>query len=428
MSVPDVIVSLIVALLLLQIAVRLPGAVRGRRRGRSLWGAFTAFALSWWLRTDFGRAVIDPLGVNDLATLLKHSLAIVGTCVLLTYVTGVYADEDTTARHIKITALVHRVAARASLATVACLALVFFLALDRTKTAADSPYFMGRHAGEPGLALYMGLLYLYTVGAALVCGYQWGRASRHARRWPLRVGLTMMAAGMVLIVVYAALRTAFLVPTTLHPLSARALADQERITDTVLYGGFLLWLLGSVTPAIHAAQARLRSTRAVIGLHPLWRDLVLAVNGIALYQPSNLFNGHRAAGPLNAIRDVLSHDATPQIRLGRYVTEIRDATHELRRRAPADLYARAVQLAKAEGRQGSDADATAEAYWLKAALGAADRPAGAPAAFHTAGDDFATEIPWLLRVAESYRTASPASTTRLLSSSETPSLVHTTRT
>ncbi|MGW5200775.1 MAB_1171c family putative transporter [Streptomyces spiralis] len=407
MSVSDAFVSLIIGILLLQAAMRLPVVLRGRRRERSLWGAFAAFAVAWWLRTDTGRAVIDRLGVNDLPTLLKHTLAIGGICVLLTYVTDVYQDEDATARHIKVTSVVQRVAARASLATVLCLAAVFFLALDRSKTAADSPYFMGRHVGEPGLALYLGLFNAYTAAAAGVCAYQWGRAARLARRRSLRTGLTMMAVGMALMVLYAVLRSAYLAAITLHPATASAGAAQENVTDLVLYAAFLLWLLGSVTPATHALAVRARALRAVIGLHSLWRDLVLAVDGIALHQPSRLRGGHRAAAVINTVRDVVSHDATPQIRLGRYVTEIRDVTHELRRRAPSDLFQRARRLAEAEGRTAQEADAAAEAYWLKAALATVDAPAGVPAAFHTAGDDFASEVPWLLRVARAYREASP---------------------
>ncbi|MEU6416003.1 MAB_1171c family putative transporter [Streptomyces spiralis] len=407
MSVSDAFVSLIIGLLLLQAAVRLPVVLRGQRRERSLWGAFGAFAFAWWLRTDAGRAVIGPLGVNDLPTLLKHTLAIIGICVLLTYVADVYQDEDATARHIKITSLVHRVAARASLATIVCLAVVFFLALDRSKTASDSPYFMGRHIGEPGLALYLGLFNAYTAAAAAVCAYQWGRAARLAHRTSLRIGLTMMAAGMTLMVLYAALRTAYVAAITLHPATATAEGAQEHVTDLVLYTAFLLWLLGSTMPATHALAARARALKAVVGLHSLWRDLVLTVDGIALHQPSRLLDGHRAATIINTLHDVVAHDATSQIRLGRYVTEIRDVTHELRRRAPSDLFQRARRLAEAEGRTAQDADAAAEAYWLKAALATADAPAGVPAAFHTAGDDFASEVPWLLRVARVYRQASP---------------------
>ncbi|MEU1073626.1 MULTISPECIES: MAB_1171c family putative transporter [unclassified Streptomyces] len=407
MPVSDAFVCLIIGLLLLQAAVRLPSALRGQRRERSLWGAFAAFAAAWWLRTDTGRAVVGPLGMNDLPTLLKHALAIVGICVLLTYVTDVYRDDDATARHIKITSVVHRTAARASLATVVCLIAVFFLALDRSKTAVNSPYFMGRHAGEPGLALYLGLFNFYTAAAAAVCAYQWGRAARLARRWSLRAGLTMMATGMALMVLYAVLRTAYLGVIALHPAAASAGTTQEHVTDTVLYAASLLWLLGSITPATHALATRVRALKALAGLHALWRDLVLAVDGVALHQPSGLLCGRRAAGVINLVRDIFSHDATPQIRLGRYVTEIRDVTHELRRRAPSDLLQRARRLAEAEGHVADDGAAVAEAYWLKAALAFADAPAGAPAAFYTAGDDFASEVPLLLRVSRAYRQASP---------------------
>ncbi|BCM65686.1 hypothetical protein EASAB2608_01020 [Streptomyces sp. EAS-AB2608] len=407
MSVSDALVALITGLLLLQTAVRFPAALRGRHRGRSLSGAFAAFAAAWWLRTDSGRFVIGQLGVHDLPTLLKHILAIVGICELLTYVSDVYHDEDTTARHIKITSLVHRTAARASLATMLCLSAVFFLALDRSKTFVDSPYFVGRHVGEPALILYLGLFNAYTGAAAAVCAHQWGRAARLAARKSLRTGLTMMAVGMTLLVLYSLLRTAYVTAITLHPALATAGSVQEHITDYVLYAGFLLWILGSITPATHALASRLRAIKALVGLHRLWRDLVLAIDGIALHPPSMILGGHRAAAAINMLRDVLAHDTTPQIRLGRYVTEIRDATHELRRRAPSDLFQRARRLAETEGHTAQDADAVAEAYWLKSALRAADAPAGAPVAFHTASDDFASEVPWLQRVARAYRQAGP---------------------
>ncbi|MFH9090904.1 MAB_1171c family putative transporter [Streptomyces sp. NPDC017673] len=407
MSVSDALVSLITGLLLLQTALRFPAALRGRHRGRSLSGAFAAFAAAWWLRTDSGRFVVNQLGVNDLPTLLKHVLAIIGICELLTYISDVYHDEDTTARHIKISSLVHRTAARASLATVLCLAALFFLALDRSKTFADSPYFVGRHVGEPALILYLGLFNAYTGAAAGVCAYQWGRAARLAARKTLRAGLTMMTGGMTLLVLYAVLRTAYVTAITIRPALAEAGSVQEHVTDSTLYAGFLLWMLGSITPATHALASRIRAIKALVGLHRLWRDLVLAVDGIALHQPSEALGGHRAAAVINTLRDIFAHDTTPQITLGRYVTEIRDVTHELRRRAPSDLFQRARRLAEAEGHTAEDADAVAEAYWLKAALDAADAPAGAPVAFYTASDDFASEVTWLQRVARAYRQVDP---------------------
>ncbi|HEY8979273.1 MAG TPA: hypothetical protein VIU15_06790 [Streptomyces sp.] len=77
------------------------------------------------------------------------------------------------------------------------------------------------------------------------------------------------------------------------------------------YAGFPLWLLGSIIPAI---------------------------DGIALHRPTRPLGEHRATAPFSLLRDVLSHDTTPQIRPGHH---------------------------------GPEAAATAEAYWLKAALPAA---------------------------------------------------------
>jgi hypothetical protein len=224
----------------------------------------------------------------------------------------------------------------------------------------------------------------------------------------------MMASGMALVTAYAVLRISYLVVTTIHPVSLAASTEQENVTDSVLYAAFLLWALGSITPATRALIGRVQCTRDVFGLYPLWRDLAIAVDGIALYAPSNVLDGHRAAAFLNTVRDVISQVVTPQIRLGRYVTEIRDGIQQLRRRAPADLFPRARQLAEAEGHTGADADAVAEAYWLKAALTTMDHPAGAPTAFETEGDDFATEISWLLRVADAYRQAGADTTSKLL--------------
>ncbi|PAK24675.1 hypothetical protein CJD44_21125 [Streptomyces sp. alain-838] len=407
MSLSDALVSVIVGLFLLQTAIRLPTVWRGQRRERSLWGAFAAFAVAWWLRTDVGRAVIDPLGIEDLPTLLKHILAIGGICVLLNYVTDVYQDADASARHIRLTTKVRRTAARASAATVLCLTSVFFFDLDRSKTADDSIYFVGRHVGEPGLVLYLGLFNAYTAAAALVCAYQWGRAARLADRWNLRTGLAMMTSGMVLMALYAVVRTAYITMITVRPTMATLGTVQEHVTDTMLYLATLLWLLGSIAPASHAVVARVRALRALTRLHPLWRDVVSAVHSVPLHPPSRVMGGLRAAALIATVRDVVTHDATPQIRLGRYVTEIRDATHELRRRAPADLFQRARRLASAEGYSGEDAEAVAEAYWLKAALDTADAPAGMPAAFHTSGDDFTSEVAWLCRVARVYRRTSP---------------------
>jgi len=102
----------------------------------------------------------------------------------------------------------------------------------------------------------------------------------------------------------------------------------------VLYAGFLLWLLGSIIPALltHLRRRSSGSTRS----GTTWPPPSMASPCTGPPAPSA-----STAPPLRSfslLRDVLSHDTTPQIRLGHH---------------------------------GPEAAATAEAYWLKAALPAA---------------------------------------------------------
>jgi hypothetical protein len=378
------------------------------------------------MRTDPGRTLVESVGITDLATLLKHVLAIAGICVLLRYVTAVYGAADRaarTSRHVRTAAAVHRVAIRASLATVLTMSGVFLFALDRGHS--DDPHFMGRHAGEPGLAVYMGLFYLYTGVAAAVCGYQWGCAVRHAKRWTLRSGLSMMSVGMVFAVAYALVRVAYGTFVAFRPVSAGLAAAQEGVTDSLLYACFLLWALGVIAPATQAVINQFRTWRALVVLRPLWRDLALASPELIRYPPSRLFRGARAAGPLNAVRDLLfSGDCSPQTRLGRYVTEIRDVVHKLRGYAPDDLYSRAQRAAEREGRTGREARITAEAYWIlvaRALMTGSARPSGSLAEFPSrAGNNYEEEISWLLQVRAAYARAAPTTVAELLGRTTSP--------
>ncbi|MFE6686007.1 MAB_1171c family putative transporter [Streptomyces sp. NPDC057743] len=413
----DAIAYTIVGLLLVQALWRAPAALRGRARERSLWGTFTALALAWLMRTALGRFLVDHIGVADLATLLKHTITIAAMCTLLRYLTAVDAGELASgaepSRRVRITSAVHRHAGWACALTIAVMAGVFLFWLHRTEVPT-SPYFMERHAGEAGLAVYMGLFYVYSGAVTALCGYQWGSKARHAPRRTLRVGLWLMAVGMAVATLYCAVRAVCAVWNTVSPMPEGPAAVQEAVTDTLLYGAFLLWAIGVIAPTIHVAVLRYRTLAAIRRLHRLWRDLAFVVPDLVLYPPSRILPGSRLAAPLNTARDIFAHDASPQIRLGRYVTEIRDAIHELRRRAPEDLYQHATELAAAET-AGRPADAVAEAYWIRAAMASADRPVGSPVPFPSGrGESLAAEVPWLLTVADAYASANPTATVRLL--------------
>ncbi|MGW5679620.1 MAB_1171c family putative transporter [Streptomyces sp. NPDC003860] len=374
-------------------------------------------------RSKPGREAINAVGIPDLAYLVKHGIAILGICLLLRYVTAVYKNADTNveaSRSARTAALVHRSAARASLGTVAIMALAFFTGLS-TPDADGGVHFMARHAGEPALLIYMGLFYGYVASAAAVCAVQWGAARRHAPMRSLRIGLGMMSAGMIVLVLYALLRVAHLALITAVSVSDTFAEAQEVATDSLLYTGFLLWVVGSIAPAVHAGCARYRTYRSLIDLHPLWRDLALVTPDVVRHRPSRLFRGNRVGPALGLIHDLTGRGGEScATQLGRYVTEIRDSIHELRRHAPADLADRALRLAhRDEGLV--DPRIHAEAYWIRAAQTTLSGDAGCPVPFpFPPGGDLAAEVPHLRAVAAAYTRTSDQAALQLLNRHPAP--------
>ncbi|MFE7484954.1 MAB_1171c family putative transporter [Streptomyces sp. NPDC057552] len=396
----DVLAYAIAVLFLVQALLRAPAAVRGRVRKRSLWGAFAALAAAWLARTSTAHAMFGSFGVPDLAYLVKHVLAIAGICVLLRYVTAVYSTalpDEHASRTVRISSLAHRVATRASLGTITVMVGVFFLALDEVQ--ADVVYFTGRYAGEPGLAVYMGLFYLYMGTAAAVCAAQWGGAVKQIPQLAVRIGMRMMSGAMVLGVLYALLRTAYVVLITLTPVSDRFSLAQEAVTDTLLYTAGLLWGVGALAPASRAARARVRALKVLFCLHPLWRDLASIAPHRVRQRPRTLLQQLPGMPYVNTLRDVFSHyDETPDARVQRFVTEIRDVMLEIARHAPPGLAERAHTE-----RSGPEAP-VGEALWIRAAQAAYQTQPESPHAslpFST-GTTLAAEVPHLLAVADAY--------------------------
>ncbi|KPI02804.1 hypothetical protein OK074_4954 [Actinobacteria bacterium OK074] len=429
----DAISYLIIGLLLFQALWRIPAALRGHSRERSLWGAFAALAGSWMLRNGAVREAADDLGVTDLSYLLKHCVAIIGICVLLRYVSTIYrsvpaapatpgtpetpgtpAETAPLPRSVRVAEAVHRIATKASVATILVMAGVFVFALHDPDTSTF--YLVARYAGQPGLPVYLGLFYLYVGGAAAVCGYQWGNAWLRARRtvragakrWTLLTGLMMMSVAMGLAVIYAVIRTAFTFLVTFEPVSAHVNQVQENVTDTLLYATFLLFTLGSIAPATQAGISRWRTVLTLNEIYPLWHEMATAIPEVVLRRPSDLLPGRRFSRRLNRLRDLLRLDPPPYLRLERYVTEISDANRTLSHYAPEGLYARAVALAERERGAGAEARALADAYWMTGALHA--RQTGTPAHRAPADslpgleDDFDSYLPRLLRATATYRT------------------------
>ncbi|ANW22266.1 DUF6545 domain-containing protein [Streptomyces clavuligerus] len=369
MSVTDAFSYAIAGLLILQPLLRAKSAWNGHRRERSLWGFFAALAVSWLCRTSEVKALLDRTGVLDLSYLFKHVTAIIGICVLLRYVTAVYAETGRTTGHpaghstglpgdrtgsdhgadhgadrrrsARVSAVVHRIATRASAGTIAVMAATFFFLLHPPDTAA--PSFLERHEGDPGLPVYMGLFYLYMGTAAAVCAVQWGGAARVTPVRSVRVGMLMMSWAMALAVVYVLLRTAFVVTVSFTTVPDDISRTQEAVTDSLLYLFSVLWGVGAIAPLARAGSYRYRAVRSLLSLHWLWRDLATAAPDVVRHRPSRLFARLPVVGrPLDTFRDVFtSPDPSLLVRVSRYTVDIRDCIFELRRQAPTDLAERA---------------------------------------------------------------------------------------
>lgn len=392
---------------------RLSSALWGDQRRRALWGVYVAFAAIWTLKTpavDYG---MDHSGINDLSSVVKHVIAIGGMTFLLAYILAMYGshDESSEERYVRVSRAVSKVALKAAVVVIVLLVLLFAFAIDRSK---PTEHFVTGHAGELGMTAYMSLVYLYMGGAAAVAAYQWGSAVRRTTSVLMRVALGMMCASMGLAILYALIRTAYVIYVTAAVPTTHIADLQESITEPLQTVLFLLLLLGLTVPATRALVDHVRAFTALIRIHPLWSDLALAVPAPVMLKPAQFRLGPLSR-PVNYLRDIFRLDQPVKDRLARYVTEIRDITAELQYFAPNDLFDRAKEYAQqhaAAAATTEDIAARAEAYWTSAALAhktRSDSPRSTQAEFTSAsGGDYDSEVPWLQKVATHYRTADSA--------------------
>ncbi|MCX4771954.1 hypothetical protein OG322_21775 [Streptomyces sp. NBC_01260] len=423
MTVTDAFAYAIASILLIQAVLRVKSAWSGRRRERSLWGAFAALAVSWLCRTSTANDLLDATGILDLGFLVKHATAIVGICVLLRYVTAVYTDADRAVgarRSARVSAVVHRVATRASGGTIAVMAAVFIFLLNPPDTR--TLFFLERHEGDLGLPIYMGLFYVYMGAAAAVCAVQWGGAARVTPIRSVRIGMILMSCAMVLAVLYVLLRTAFVVTITVTAVSDSTSQAQETLTDSLLYLFSLLWGIGAIAPVSRAGAERYRAARSLLSLHWLWRELAMAAPDVVRYRPSRLFARLPFGQALDTFRDVFaSPDASLLVRLNRFTVDIRDAIFELQRRAPTGLAEQARDHAQGTPNGFQDTEIQAEALWIRSALlcggpAISGKPGGpAPYPFDP-GTDSRHEVQHLRAVAAAYRRIRNAEARALLAS------------
>ncbi|MFJ4962367.1 MAB_1171c family putative transporter [Streptomyces sp. NPDC088729] len=388
----------LIAALMTAVALwRLPAALCGDeedRRRRALWGCYAGFAVALWTKTEVVRTGLNNSAVTDLAVLIKHYTATVAILAILSYIVAIYGsypDAGDVPRHVRFARLVQQVAAKASVATLILLTVLFFTVVDRSE---PSDRFVSDHAGEWGATLYMSVFYLYLGAASAVCAFQWALATADARRRHLRVGLGMMTFAMFIGVGYTVSRTLFLwISVADRPTEEFALRF-DQITEAAQLVLFAFFALGASVPAFAAGARRARLWRAQVQLHALWFELMASF-------PDQPFDP-----PASLVRELTRFNAPADLRVDRWAADIADAVEKLRHYVPDRLAAVAEREAARESAGPRRTAALGDAYWIKAALvakesGAPAGPAAAVAAQQAADQD--GEVARLVRVAAAYR-------------------------
>ncbi|MFE9257605.1 MAB_1171c family putative transporter [Streptomyces sp. NPDC006879] len=393
----------LIAALMTAVALwRMPAALWGDeedRRRRALWGCYAGFAAALWTKTYAVRTALNHSQVVDLAVLIKHYTATIAILAILSYIVAIYGGYPTDGvvpRHVRFARTVQAVAAKASVATLVLLTVLFFTVVDRS---APSDRFVSDHAGEWGATLYMSVFYLYLGAASAVCAYQWALATSHATARHLRIGLGMMTFAMFIGVAYTVSRTLFLWVSVVDQPSVDFAQGFDKTTELAQIVLFAFFSVGASVPACNKGWRRVRLWRAQIRLYPLWRALMTAF-------PEQPFTT-----PAPLLRELTRFSTPADLRVDRWVADIADAVEKLRHYVP-DETLRAAKAAAALDRPGrpQEAGPLADAYWIAAALhakagGAAPGGAAAMEDKHAADQD--GEVAWLVRVAAAHRSLDP---------------------
>lgn len=380
---------------------RFPAVRYGDAHRRALWGGYAGFAVALWLYTPAAMDAVDRIPVVDLSALLRHFASTAAIIAALTYVATSYGKsaEAVVPRHVAVSRWIARASYRAGAVGVTLLTVLFFTVVEREKPSEN---FLIDHAGQWGTAVYMTVFYFFPLVTTAVCGYQWTRAARQAECTSMRIGLSLMGVAMWMGLTHTTARITMLwadVAFPLSPSTMRLLVDATSMWMNLL---FLIVAIGASIPTTRAAVARWKTWRTLYKIYPLWFDLVQAFPGTSLYPP-----GRRLSE--------LRHVRVPiEVRLDRWTQDIADACEKLRYYAPRDLMFAAEDVTASH----PDPELTAEAYWIKAALQAAEStPANTYAAAALSEKPFVDtdgEAAWLARVSTAYSHVTPEQAQDLL--------------
>ena len=380
----------LVAILWLVTVWRL-GSVRDQPWKRSLWLAFFGLAVAMTVTLPaVARAIDEAAGIVDLSTLIKHLAGIVACGAVLDWVLALNAPQAMGA----FPARRHYIAA----ATMAVMTGLFF-AIDRQETFS----FAELESGDGAAATAYMLTFEIYLGIAMgIASNLFWRASHKKPNGLLRAGMWILASGTALGVVYAFLRSAYLIVRFTGSHVPGGDHTMVSISDTVQAVAILLILIGTSIPPVSAGLRACANYRALHKLRPLWKDLTGQVPSIVLgIAPSRI-------GDWLAVREI-------RHRLLRRVVEIRDAALMLRGLVDeADQEAVRKHLIS-RGLTGDELEAACEAAWIHSAVTAKKQQqtgAARSAALRSVGSSaLEDEVRWLLLVARFYRNSKISSVT-----------------
>ncbi|MEU4693040.1 MAB_1171c family putative transporter [Actinoplanes sp. NPDC023714] len=219
---------------------------------------------------------------------------------------------------------------------------------------------------------YLAFLMLLNARACTIIG-------RAAPAGYVRRGILTMGNGILLIALYALVKTLLIGAWALFPVRLDLTAWEPWLV-TARTAGALLYLFGGAVPAAALLGPVLAAYRSLIVLRPLWSAMRTAFPEVVLMPPA------RAALPLTGVGGV-------RLRLYRRVIEIRDGLLALRPYLPAGCPERV-------------GDPAVEAQRILVALRQRETglpPDGTPGRWAPVGPSMDDEVAWLSQVSRAYR-------------------------
>lgn len=329
--------AVVLALLWLTVVLRTPSLARGPVH-RVVWLVFLGLALAKTIVFEPVTELINEVsGRPDLITLIHHLLGVVCAVAVLRFValvTDMDAVRPRAPQRIKVTGLV----------VSGVLTLLFCLSDQGIEVDLD------QLLASPRLSvptvLYWLVLEVYLGAALAVATLLFWRIARKSTAKLLRIGLRIIALGTLLNTGYAAVKIAFiLVHAAGEELPLRSAAG---VLDLVLALVATLNVVGGALPASALVWRIVRAHRAVAALSPLWRLMRSLFPDVVLpYRQDR--------------RRALVDHGEIRLLLYRRIIEIRDGILQLGAFVPAGAAEDALRFVRAEGVDGAEESALAEA-------------------------------------------------------------------